>query len=185
MTCANPIDFESLVAYWLGELPEAREAMLEEHLFGCPHCSKKLEGLGALASGVRAAVRQGRVSLVVSEPFVQTMREAGLRLREYELDPGGSVNCTIRADDDAVVSHLRAPLAGLQRLDVVQMRGGGEPDVRLADVPFDARTGEVLVIPSPAWLKTMPAFAMRMRLIAVGEAGESEIGEYTFLHSPS
>ena len=185
MTCANPIDFESLVAYWLGELPEAREVMLEEHLFGCAHCGRELEGLVALASGVRAAVRQGRVSLVVSEPFVQAMREAGLRLREYEVDPGGSVNCTIRADDDAVVSHLRAPLSGVQRLDVVQMRGGGEPDLRLADVPFDAQTGEVLVIPSPAWLKTMPAFTMRMRLITVGEAGESEIGEYTFLHSPS
>ena len=183
MTCANPIDFDSLVAYWLGELPEAREATLEEHLFGCAHCSRELEGLAALASGVRAAVQQGRVSLVVPGPFVQALREAGLHLREYEVDSGGSVNCTIRADDDAVVSHLRAPLSGVQRLDVVQMRGGGEPDVRLADVPFDAQTGEVLVIPSPAWLKTMPAFTMRMRLIAVGEAGESEIGEYTFLHA--
>jgi hypothetical protein len=51
-------------------------------------------------------------------------------------------------------------------------------------VPFDAQTGEVLVIPSAAWLKTMPAFTMRMRLIAVGDAGESAIGDYTFLHSP-
>lgn len=80
--------------------------------------------------------------------------------------------------------HLRAPLAGVQRVDLVRVQGGDEPDVRLADVPFDARTGEVLVIPSPAWLKTMPAFTMRMRLVAVGDAGESEIGEYSFLHSP-
>ncbi len=80
--------------------------------------------------------------------------------------------------------HLRAPLAGVQRVDLVRVQGGAEPDVRLADVPFDARTGEVLVIPSPAWLKTMPAFTMRMRLVAVGDAGESEIGEYSFLHSP-
>ncbi len=183
MICANPIAFENLVAYWLGELPQAREAALDQHLFGCAHCSQKLEGLAALASGVRAAVQQGRLSLVVCEPFVQAMREAGLRLREYEVEPGGSVNCTIRADDATVVSHLRAPLSAVKRLDVVQMRGG-EPEERLVDVPFDAQTGEVLVIPSAAWLKTMPAFTMRMRLIAVGEAGESEIGEYTFLHSP-
>ena len=57
--------------------------------------------------------------------------------------------------------------------------------MRIADVPFDAATGEVFVIPSAAWLKTMPAFTMRMRLIAVGEAGETQIGEYTFDHSPS
>jgi hypothetical protein len=51
-------------------------------------------------------------------------------------------------------------------------------------VPFDARAGEALVIPSPAWLRAMPAFTMRMRLIAVDEAGDSELGEYTFVHSP-
>jgi hypothetical protein len=73
----------------------------------------------------------------------------------------------------------------VKRLDVVRMRGSGEPEERLADVPFDAETGEVLVIPSSAWLKTMPAFTMRMRLVAVGEAGEKQIGDYTFNHSPS
>jgi anti-sigma factor RsiW len=39
MTCEDPIGFETLVAYWLGEVPEKREAMLEEHLFGCAYCT--------------------------------------------------------------------------------------------------------------------------------------------------
>jgi len=95
------------------------------------------------------------------------------------------VNCTIRAEDDAVISRIRAPLAGVQRLDVVQVVGGGEPEVRLTDVPFDAEAGEVLVIPSAAWLKAMPAFTMRMRVIDVREKGEAQLGEYTFIHSPS
>jgi hypothetical protein len=185
MRCENPIDFETLVAYWLGEVPESREAMLEEHLFGCADCTQRLKGLAALAAGVRAAVKDGKVSMAVSGPFVEAMKQAGLRLREYRLEPGGSVNCTIGSDDAAVVSRLRAPLAGVKRLDVVRMRGSGEPEERLADVPFDAETGEVLVIPSSAWLKTMPAFTMRMRLVAVGEAGEKQIGDYTFNHSPS
>lgn len=185
MTCKDPIGFETLVAYWLGEVPEKRAAMLEEHLFGCADCSGQLEELAALAAGVRAAVKDGKVSLVVSDPFVAAMKRAGLSLREYQVDPGGSVNCTIRADDDAVISRLRAPLAGVKRLDLVRMRSGGEPDVRVTDVPFDAETGEVLVIPSAAWLKTMSAFTMRMRLIAVDEAGEQQIGDYTFNHSPS
>jgi hypothetical protein len=184
MTCRNPIPFENLVAWWLGEVPEKEKEGLEEHLFGCAHCSGQLEKLAALASGVRSAVEHGKVSMVVSGPFIEAMRQAGLRVREYRLDPGGSVNCTIRADDDAVVSRLRAPLTGVKRLDVVSTQDGDGPEGRLADVPFDAQTGEVLVIPSAAWLKTMPAFTMRMRLIAVGDAGESAIGEYTFLHSP-
>jgi hypothetical protein len=185
VTCRNPIGFETLVAYWLGEVPEKREATLEEHLFACAHCSRQLEQLVALAAGVRAAVEGGRVSMVVSGHFVESMKQAGLRLREYRLEPGGSVNCTIRAEDDAVVSCLRAPLAGVNRLDVVSVLGGGEPEVRLTDVPFDAEAGELLVVPSAAWLKTMPAFTMRMRLIDVGEKGEAPLGEYTFIHSPS
>lgn len=185
MTCNDPIGFETLVAYWLGEVPEQREAMLEEHLFGCASCTARLEELAALASGVRAAVKDGTVSMVVSAPFVEAMKQAGLCLREYRIEPGGSVNCTIGTDDDAVISRIRAPLAGVKRLDVVRLHGGGGPEVRVADVPFDAETGEVLIIPSAAWLKTMPAFTMRMRLIAVGEAGEKQIGDYTFNHSPS
>ncbi|MGE5089390.1 MAG: anti-sigma factor family protein [Candidatus Levyibacteriota bacterium] len=183
MTCKTPIDFESLVAWWLGELPEEREAPLEEHLLGCAHCSGALEEIAALASGLRTAVHNGQVSMVVTPPFVAAMKQAGLRLREYRLDPGGSVNCTIRVDDDAVVSHLQAPLAGVKRLDLVRILGDDEK-MRVADVPFDAATGEVLVIPSAAWLKSMPAFTMQMRLIAVDGAGESEIGDYTFHHSP-
>lgn len=183
MTCANPIDFESLVAYWLAELPAEREAGLEEHLFGCAHCTRRLEALAAIAAGVRTAVKDGTVSMVVSGRFVEAMKRAGLSLREYPVDPGGSVNCTIAADDDAVVSRLRAPLAGVKRLDLVRLRAGAED--RIEDVPFNAEAGEVLVVPSSAWLKTMPSFTMRMRLLAVGDTGERQIGDYTFNHSPS
>jgi Putative zinc-finger len=185
VTCTNPIEFDALVAYWLGELPEEREATLEEHLFSCAHCTKRLEGLAALASGVRAAVRNGKLSMVVSAPFVEAMKRAGLILREYRLEPGCSVNCTIRANDDAVISRIQAPLVGVKRLDVVRMRGGDAPEERITDVPFDPDSGEVLVIPSAAWLKKTPAFTMRMRLIAMDETEEKRIGDYTFNHSPS
>jgi hypothetical protein len=184
VTCGQPIGFETLVAYWLGETPEQPEAVIEEHLFACAYCSARLEQLSAFAAGVRAAVEDGRVSLVVSGRFVEAMKRCGLRLREYRVDPGGSVNCTIAAEDDAVVSRLRAPLAGVKRLDVVRVLGG-VPEQRITDVPFDAAAGEVFMLPPAAWLKTMPAFTMRMRLIDVGEAGETPIGEYVFNHAPS
>jgi len=48
MTCKNPIGFETLIAYWLGEVPEKSEAKLDEHLFGCAHCTRRLEELAAL-----------------------------------------------------------------------------------------------------------------------------------------
>jgi hypothetical protein len=121
-------------------------------------------------------------------PFVEAMKQAGLRLREYRLDPGGRVDCTIRADEDAVVSYMRAPLSGVKRLDAlhrVEVAGVEEPEVRLEDVPFDPVSGELVFIPPPAALKKMPAHRFRLRLVSVGEAGEVPIGEYTFEHSPS
>src|SRR4029453_2306518 len=129
MRCESPISFETLIAYWMGEVEEKDEAVLEQHLGGCPHCSRRLEGLAALAAGVRAVVKDGKVGMVVTAAFVEAMKRTGLTLREYRLDPGGSVNCTITEDDDAVVSRLRAPLAGVKRLDVVRIRG--ETEVRL------------------------------------------------------
>ena len=58
---------------------------IDEGLPRIPHlaCTARLEELVALASGVRAAVENGRVTLVVSPPFVEAMRVAGLRLRDY------------------------------------------------------------------------------------------------------
>jgi hypothetical protein len=186
--CREPINFEYLVAYWLGELAAAEAERIEEHLFGCAHCTRRLEWLVALSAGVRAALRAGALGLVVSAPFVEAMKRAGLRLREYRIDPGGRVDCTIRADDDAVVSRVRAPLAGIRRVDILQqveVGGVEQPEVRLEDVPFDPASGEVVFIPPPAALKKMPAHRFRMRLVSVGEAGETPVGEYTFEHSPS
>lgn len=186
--CKEPINFEYLVAYWLAELPAREEERIEEHLFACAHCARRLEWLAALSAGVRASVRAGALGLVVLAPFVEAMKRAGMRLREYRLGPGESVNCTIRADDDVVISYIRAPLTDVRRLDLLQrieVGGVEQPEVRLEDVPFDARSGEVLFIPPPAALRKMPAHRMRMRLVAVGEAGETPLGEYTFAHSPS
>ena len=185
MNCREPIDHETLTAYWLGELPAAEYDAVESHYLGCAHCTGRLELVAAVAGGVRAAVASGRLSLAATEGFVDALRRTGLRVREYALGPGDSVNCTIRADDDLLVSRLRAPLDGVTRVDVVMQLGDGPPEPRVTDVPFDAGRGEVLLMPSAAWLRTMPRFVTRTTLIGVGAAGESVLGEYVFNHAPS
>ncbi len=107
------------------------------------------------------------------------MTKERLRLREYRVVPGASVHCTILQTDDFVVSRLEAPLAGVRRVDLVTSDG------RFEDVPFDAGSGDVLVLPAPAELKRRGAFTHHMRLLAVEDAGERVLGEYTFVHSPS
>ena len=172
-------ELATLVDYWFGDLPPDKEGAFEEHLFGCAECTEKLEELVALGAAVRNAWRAGAVRAVISHALFDAMKKEGLRLREYPVVPGGSVDCTIAASDDFVVSRLSAPLAGARRVALVTDAG------RFEDVPFDADTGEVLVCPSPARLKTLGAFITRMRLLAVEEAGERLLGEYTFEHAPS
>jgi hypothetical protein len=186
--CAEPIAFEALVAYWVGELPTAAEAPVEEHLFGCAHCTRRVEELAALAYGIRAAVRRGAVQAVITPPFLETMKRQGMRIREYRLAPGERVACTIGADDDAVVGRMQAPLAGVKRVDALHSLDLGDGHVRkwrMEDLPFDASTGEVLALPSAEALRKLPAHTFRVRLVAMDESGERPLGEYTFAHTPS
>ena len=186
--CARPIEFEALVAYWLGELPAAAEAPIEEHIFGCPHCTERVDELAALAFGIRAAVRNGAVRAVITQPFLEHMKRQGMRVREYRVAPGERVACTIRADDDAVVGHMQAQVAGVRRVDALESLDLGDGRVerwRVEDVPFDPDAGEVLTLPSAAALKKLPAHTWRVRLVAVDDAGERPLGEYTFAHTPS
>jgi hypothetical protein len=109
-----------------------------------------------------------------------------MRVREYHLTPGSTVNCTIYADDDATVGHMRASLRGVRRLDAleqVEVGGALRPMVRIEDVPFDPGADEVLLLPSAAALKKMPSHTLRVRLVSVEAAGETAIGEYVFAHT--
>ncbi len=186
--CAMPIEVEALVVYWLGELPAGVEAQIEEHLFGCAYCTRRLEELAALAFGIRAVVRNGALGAMITRPFLEHMKRQGMRVREYGLAPGERVACTICADDDAVVGRMRVPLAGVKRLDALQSLDLGDGEAqrwRLEDVPFDPNADEILVLPSATALKKLPAHTFRVQLVAVDESGERPLGEYTFAHTPS
>jgi hypothetical protein len=181
--CAKPIDYEKLAAWWLNEL---EDEAVEEHLLGCAWCAKRAESLAAYAQGIRAAVRNGAIDLALTPRFLEFMKQQGMRLREYPAQPGDTVHCTIRAEDDAVVSRFKASLAGVRRVDVLHSVevGGAIERWREEDVPFDPEAGEVLLIPSTAELRKMPAFTSRVQLVAVDDSGERSLGEYTFAHSP-
>jgi anti-sigma factor RsiW len=183
--CAKPIDLETLIAYWLGEL--ADEAATEAHLMGCAHCAQRLEALAATAQGIRAAVRSGAVGLSPTQGFLDALIGAGMHIREYPAVPGETINCTITPEDDAVVSRLKAPLAGVKRVDALRSLtlGGRTEHIRAEDVPFDAAAGEVLFMPSARVLRAMPAHRWHVQLVAVDDSGERKLAEYTFDHRPS
>ena len=181
--CATPLPMERLIEYWFEEAA-AREddALIEEHLFVCAACSARLEQLAAISAGAKHLVAAGDFGAVVTGPFVTRLIQAGLSVREYRVPPGGNVLCTIAPQDDLVVGRMRAVLGGIERLDVLVHTSAHGSPARLEDVPFNGEAGEVIFVPSAAYLRTLDSFTQRLELVAVAETGERVIGEYTFNH---
>src|ERR1041384_2552589 len=103
MSCSDPIDPAMLADYWLAELAPTEESAVEEHLFACEDCSRTLQSLIDLARGIRTLARQGNLATIVTREFLDRLAREGLRVREYALQRGGSVACTVTAQDDFLI----------------------------------------------------------------------------------
>jgi hypothetical protein len=174
-------DLAMLLAYWMGELDEPREAAFEEHYLGCQTCSGHLAEVEALAVGVRAAFAGGRVGTFVTPAFVERLRSGSVRLREYIVPCNGSVNCSVAPEDQFLLSHLQVSLEGVERVDAIVVHEG---EHRFEDVPFDPASGAVVLAPSIELVRTLAEHRQAVRLVAVSPAGERLLGEYVFNHSP-
>ncbi|MCO6413906.1 MAG: zf-HC2 domain-containing protein [Thiogranum sp.] len=184
MKCESPLDRDTLLAYRLGELDADSEARVEEHYLGCAACSRRLEELAALAGEARAVTRMSGVNFVASDAFVRRLSKSGLQVREYSVPWNGSVNCTVAPGDDFVVARLEAPLAEVQRVDMVYLDSDGKPEMRQEDVPFVAASGGVLLSTRIDTVRALPKTTLRVRLLAVDDGAERTLGEYRFNHTP-
>ena len=182
-SCTAPTPASTLIDYWLGELEGEREKELEEHLFGCEACSARLRDLARLGEGIGHAMRAGHVPAVLTAAFIRRLQASGMRVREYRLQPGGSVNCTVAPDDDLVIAHLHAPLGGVQRLDLLFDDVTSGAHWRVEDVAFDASAEEVVLLPDVAELRQVTVATQRVQLLAVERTTERVIADYTFNHS--
>lgn len=185
--CDTPIAPAALLQYWVRELSETEGMRLEEHLLGCDECSATLRELVELGEEVRDCAGRGLVQAVVTDVFVWRLAARGRQLRQYRVPRDGSVHCTIAPGDDVAIARLEAPLAGVERLDLVILAPDderGEVSEVLEDVPFDADAGEVVLAPDTARLRALPATTVRMQLVAVEGDRRRRLGEYTFIHTP-
>jgi hypothetical protein len=177
------LEWDTLVGYWLGDIDDPATETIDAHLMQCDACGAALDDVIALARGVKDAFHRGAVPSMLSTPFVERLKAAGRRVREYHVPHNGSVACSVAPEDDLLVSHLAAPLHGVTRLDAVfalSLAPGQQS--RLTDIPFDASRGEVLFTPKLAEVRSLPSHDLVVRLLAVDAAGEREVGHYTFHH---
>jgi hypothetical protein len=184
VTCSDPIDAVVLADYWLGALTDSQEETVEEHLLACDSCGERLRQVIALAGGIQKVARQGDLLMVVSDAFLRRVAEDGRRVREYAPPAGGSVQCTVSAEDDFLIGRLHADLTATKRLDLCICDRHGVEKFRLPDIPFRQESGGVAFQQPIGYAKAAPSETMLARLVSVGEAGaERSLGEYTFIHT--
>jgi len=184
MSCPNPIDAAVLTDYWLGGLSGREEEAVEEHLLGCDQCGARLREVIVLAEGVRNLARGGSLRMVVSDAFLRRAVEEGMRVREYAPPPGGSVQCTVTAEDDLLVGRLAANLSAAKRVDLCICDDRGIEQIRLTDIPFNSAAGSVAFQQPITYAKAAPSETLIARLVALDDSGrERLLGEYTFNHT--
>jgi hypothetical protein len=184
--CSNAIDAAVLADYWLSALSGADEEAVEQHLFECDLCGARLREVIALAEGVRKLARDGSLQMVVSDAFLKCAADEGLQVRQYAPPPGGSVQCTVTAEDDILIGRLAANLSGAKRVDLCLCDEHGVEQSRLPDIPVNPAAGSVLLQESITFAKAAPNHKMIARLVAIEESGDERLlGEYTFNHTRS
>jgi hypothetical protein len=179
--CASPVADERLIDYWSRDLPEADTAALEEHLFACPDCSARLEAVAAVAGGVAALARQGRISGMISLTLLNKLQRDGVRVRQFTLDPGEAVPCAAFPGDDVVVTSLHANLTGVR---AVSLRVTGSGDALLGaldDIPVSPAATGVLWATPAAFVRSMPSQRLRLTLRAAD--GDGLLAEYILEHT--
>jgi hypothetical protein len=191
----NAVGFEELVAWWLGELDAARAGQVEERIFEDPALGRQLEAVAQLQASVTAMVMGGRVQHAAAAADVSRLQARGVRIRQYSVAPGTTVNCGV-ADEDFVAIRLQdvMPAAGdtgeppVQRVDVeVRMEPqGGEPVAeRYDDMPVDRVRGELVMLFPGDRIRPLPATRVHYRVFGEAASGRRLLGEYHLSHSPT
>lgn len=176
--CAHPIAFETLVAYWAGDLSSEDEGAVELHLMGCARCTASSERVAAIALSVRALIPP-----LIAHDQVAKLKARGVRIEENAMVPGERKAVVFRRDVDVLLHRLGGlDLANASDVSVT-IRDEDTGDIMHADLsaPFDAATGEVLI----ACQHHFEAFPhnVLIEVRAMASTGESKLAKYMIPHT--
>jgi hypothetical protein len=183
--CDTPISTEALADYWMALSADADDTSIEEHLLGCDECGDRLRDVIGMVRSLQRLAHQGSLRMIVSDTFVSRARDSGLRVREYAVEPGTSVACTVSEDDDLLVSRLAVNVSHSARVDVSLCDAQGVERSRLRDIPVRADAETILVQESMTLAKALPTATLVLRLLSVDAGEDRLLGEYTFNHTRS
>lgn len=186
--CSQPIPFADLVDYLQGELESPKEISVEEHFFACHVCTHRMESVVRVGAAVASAVRSGGVVVSVSNALLTRAEQEGLKLRQYRLEPGGSVACTAAPDDDIVVVRLAADLEDTTEasveIDTRFLTSESRQHKRVHDVAVDRTQNEIVLLFPGEMVRSFPRSQWTMQVIATDSSGERSFGPYVMNHTP-
>jgi hypothetical protein len=182
--CLSPFAADTLLDYWAGDLDAPESDRVEEHLFTCGDCVRRLDSLASLGSALAEVARQGRIAGIISRTLLNRMQRDGVRVRYYSLSPGQTVPCAAFPGDDLVVVALRADLGGVRAVTLSAAGSGNLPVGRVDDAPVHGPDGEVLWATPGALVREIPSGRVRLTLASSGADGRV-LGEYVLDHSAS
>jgi len=153
-----PLGLDELLGYLLGDLEDRADDELdaiEDHLFDCAACGRRLESLDALRRAVAEAAQNAELGGNVNRAFLERAARDGLSVREYRIDEGTTVACTA-GPEDLVLVRLAAGTAHAARgeeIDPLELRvtfedleRGESTDLPPREVALDHDMGEVMLV---------------------------------------
>ncbi len=168
--CPTRLSFETLVAYWAGDLPQTETDAVDAHLMGCASCARASERIAHITEGIRAVI-----SPFISARELDALRARGLRVEENPVRPGERAPVLFRRDVDLLIHRLGE--LDLSRAERVQVRvlseGTGDLMMESPAVPFDAAAGEVLIACQRHFSELPPDVVFEVSVIEAGIATSS------------
>jgi anti-sigma factor RsiW len=177
VSCAAPIAWDVLVAYWAGDLDAGTESRVEEHAMACAACTAESARVAAITEALRAMLPP-----VLTRARVEALRARGLRVREQTLAAGVRAEGLFPRDADLVIFRLAGvDLAGAREVSVT-LRVVGTEHV-LATVPkaaFDEKEGAVLLACQRHFAVLPPVIDADVRVRDAG--GNERVATFTIDH---
>ena len=175
--CPSPIAFETIVAYWAGDLDVAQTDAVEEHVFACAACTATSARVAAISEKLRSLEPS-----IISAARLAELRAAGRHIDDNTVDPGQRTR-VVFGPQDFIVHHLRGlELADVDRVGVVIRVD--ETDQILAEypsAPFEMASGEVLIACQQHFRVFPPNIAFEVSTYARGEA--KKVTRYVVEHT--
>ena len=113
------VGLATLFDYWTADLAADDEQALEEHVFACDACARRLETSGALVRAIPQGIgRRGGIRLCVTRGLLEQLERDGLVLRHYRVRLGDAVQCSVGATDDMLVTWIAGDFDGVERVTV-------------------------------------------------------------------